>query len=167
MILVVFDLSLVHVGHRFVFLFTLVSGLGFQLGLSVLVELELRDDEGGGGDADGNAGSVDLFSGDAFDVDDPLLSVYGGDFSLTRLVHSSCDENLVVLADGHRSDAVSGLEFLGKVGAHELSSGLAVGTKVGLAGFAAAGGDVGVELHLCILYIYFVYSSDHFEYSSR
>lgn len=147
------SICLIDVSHGLVLLFTLVSSLGLQLGLSVLVKLELGDDKGRSRDANRNTGSVDLFSGDALDVDNPLLSVYGGDLSFTRLVHSSCDEDLVVLADRHRSDSVSGLEFLGKVGAHKLSSGLTVGSEVGLAALAAAGGDVGVELHciFCIL----------------
>lgn len=38
------SLRLIDVGHGLVLLFTLVSGLGFELGFSVLVELELGDD---------------------------------------------------------------------------------------------------------------------------
>ena len=55
---------------------------------------------------------------------------------------------------------MSGLEFLGKVGAHELSSGLTVGSEVGLAALATAGGDVSVELHLCIFCILVITSSN-------
>ena len=106
-----------------------------------------------------NRGSAGLFSANAFDVDDPLFTVNGSDFTLTGLVHASCDQNFIVLANGHGSDSVSGLQFLGQVGRHELSSGLRVGTKVSLAGLAARRRDFGVELHtfVVVVYMYKVY----------
>ena len=141
-------IRLIDIRHGFVLLFTLVSSLGFELGLSVLVKLELGNYKCGSGNANRNGGSVDLFSGDSLDVDNPLFAVDSRDFSFTCLVHSSRNQYLIVLSDGHRSDSVSGLEFLREVGAHELSSGLTVGTEVGLAGFTAAGRNVRIELHL-------------------
>jgi len=117
----------IDVGHDLILLFTLAPCLGFELGLLVLVELELSDNERQCGNPHQNRGSVDLFPGDALDVDNPLLSIDGRELSLARLVHSPRDENLVVLADGHGPDAVLGLELLGEVGVHELLAGLAVG----------------------------------------
>lgn len=91
---------------------------------------------------------MDLFAGQSLHVDDPLFAVNGGDLALSGLVHAPCDQYLILLTDGHAADVVSGLQFLGQVGRHELASGLRVGTKVGLAVLAAGGSDLTGEFHL-------------------
>ena len=72
--------------------------------LSVLVELDLGDDDLGGGDAGGDGLSVGLLAGDTLDVDEVLETVDGGDLALTALVGATGDENLVVLADWDGAD---------------------------------------------------------------
>lgn len=71
---------------------------------TVLVELELGDDDLGGGDGDGDALAVGLLADNALDVDGPLQTVDAGDTALTALVAATDNDNLVVLADGDRAD---------------------------------------------------------------
>ena len=86
--------------------------LGLDLGLAILVHLELGDDEVGGGDPDRDLCSVDLLARDAFDVDDHLLPETRRDFALPGLVHAPHDEDLVVLAYGHTPDPEPSLQLL-------------------------------------------------------
>lgn len=69
-------------------------------GLTVLVKLELVDDDVGGVDAEGDGLAGGLLAGDALDVDDVLEAVDGGDLALAALVGATDDGDLVVLADG-------------------------------------------------------------------
>lgn len=75
-----------------------------QNGLTVLVQLELVDDNLGGVDAEGNGLAVGLLPGDALNVDNVLKAVDGGDLALTALVAAADDGDLVILADGKRAD---------------------------------------------------------------
>lgn len=72
--------------------------------LTVLVKLELGDDDVGGVDAQRDGLAVGLVAGDALDVDDVLEAVDGGDLALTALVGATDDGDLVVLADGDAAD---------------------------------------------------------------
>jgi hypothetical protein len=81
--------------------------------LTVLVGLELRDDDLAGRDADGHALAVGLLAGDALDLDEVLEAVDGGDLALTTLVGAAHDGDFVVLADGDRSDLEGTLERVG------------------------------------------------------
>lgn len=73
-------------------------------GLTVLVKLELGDDDVGGVDADGDGGTGGLVAGDALDVDDVLEAVDGSDLALLVLVGAADNGDLVVLADGDGAD---------------------------------------------------------------
>lgn len=75
-----------------------------QNGLTVLVQLELVDDNLGGVDAEGNGLAVGLLPGDALNVDNVLKAVDGGNLALTALVAAADDGDLVILADGKRAD---------------------------------------------------------------
>ena len=70
----------------------------------VLVALDLGDDDVGWVDGQLDSGSVGLLAGHSVDVDDELLSVDLDDLSFSALVGSPDDEDLVVSADGERSD---------------------------------------------------------------
>lgn len=78
-----------------------------QDALTVLVELQLADDDLGGVDADGDALAVGLLADDTLDVDDVLKTVDASDLALTALVGATDDGNLVVLADGQSADLPS------------------------------------------------------------
>ena len=138
-------ITLIHVAHGGVFLFlsilVVVVGLGLQEVFAVLVHLQLGNDETGRRDAHRHGCSVDLFSGESLDVNDPLLTVDCGDLSFSCLVHTPGDQNLVVLTNGHASNVVSCLQFLGKVCRHELASRLRMGAEVSLAVLAARAGN--------------------------
>jgi hypothetical protein len=72
--------------------------------LTVLVQLELVDDDVAGVDAQGNRLARDLLAGDTLDVDDVLETVDGGDLALAALVGSADDGDLVVLSHGDAAD---------------------------------------------------------------
>lgn len=72
--------------------------------LAVISEVELGDDNVGRVDAEGNGGTVGLLAVDALDVDDPLLAVDLGDLALSALLRTTDDQDLVILANGERSD---------------------------------------------------------------
>jgi len=76
-----------------------LATLALENSLSVLVQLQLVDDDLGGMDSDWHRLSVDLVSGDTLDVDDILETVDGNDLSFTSLVDTADDSNLVVLAN--------------------------------------------------------------------
>ena len=144
--------------------------LSLERGLAVLVHLELGNNEAGGGDADGDGGAVGLLPGDVGNVNDHLFTVARSDLALAGLVHAAGDKDLVVLADGHGADTVTGYaqalngtwdwykKDTGNRGASrtdfsdssdfELSPGLRVGREVSLAVLASAGRDSGGVLHL-------------------
>lgn len=84
---------------------SLATGLdALQDGLTVLVELELGDDDVGGVDAQRNGLAGDLLAGDTLDVDHVLETVDGGDLALLVLVGAADNGDLVVLADGDAAD---------------------------------------------------------------
>jgi hypothetical protein len=72
--------------------------------LTVLVKLELGDDDVGGVDAQRDGLAVGLVTGDTLDVDNVLETVHGGDLALTALVGATNNGDLVVLSDGDRAD---------------------------------------------------------------
>ena len=68
--------------------------------LPVLVQLDRRDDDVAGVDANGDGCTVRLVALDAVDVDHPLLAVDLGDLALPTLVLAPNNPNLIVLTDG-------------------------------------------------------------------
>lgn len=83
----------------------LTAALGTsQDSLTVLVKLELGDDDVGGVEAQGDGLAGGLVAGDTLDVDHVLEAVDGGDLALTALVRAADDGDLVVLTDGDGAD---------------------------------------------------------------
>ena len=68
--------------------------------LPVLVQLDRRDDDVAGVDANGDGCTVRLVALDAVDMDYPLLAVDLGDLALPTLVLAPDNPDLIVLADG-------------------------------------------------------------------
>lgn len=66
--------------------------------------MQLCDDDLGGGDGDGNALAVGLVAGDLLDVDDELETVGGGNLTLTALLGSAGDGNVVADTNGDGAD---------------------------------------------------------------
>lgn len=84
---------------------SLAAGLdALQDGLTVLVELQLGDDDVGRVDAQRDGLAGDLLASDTLDVDHVLETVHGGDLALLVLVAAADDLDLVVLADGNGAD---------------------------------------------------------------
>ena len=72
--------------------------------LTVLVELELGDDDLGRVDAERDGLAGGLVAGDTLNVDDVLETVDGGDLALAALVAAADDGDFVVFADGDGAD---------------------------------------------------------------
>ena len=72
--------------------------------ISVLVGVELGDDNVGRVDSNLNSLSIDLLARDLLDVDDVLGAGDQSDLSFLGLMGSVTDQDLVVLADGGRTD---------------------------------------------------------------
>lgn len=72
--------------------------------LTVLVDLKLGDDNLRWVDAKWDGLSRGLLADDTLDVNDVLKTVDGGDLSLTALVGSTDNGDLVVLSDWDRTD---------------------------------------------------------------
>ena len=68
--------------------------------LPVLVQLDRRDDDVAGVDANGGRRAVRLVPLHTVNVDNPLLAVHLGDLALPTLVLSADDPDLVILANG-------------------------------------------------------------------
>lgn len=92
----------------------LTANLGTgQDALTVLIQLELGDDDVGGVDAQRDALAAGLVAGDTLDVNHILETVDGGDLALAALVRATDDGDLVVLADGDAADLLTKmLEFV-------------------------------------------------------
>ena len=75
-----------------------------QYALTILVELQLRDDNLRGMNAHGDGLAGGLVLGDTLDVDDIFKTVHGGDLSFTALVGASDNKDFIVFADRDRSD---------------------------------------------------------------
>lgn len=72
--------------------------------LTVVVELELGDDDLAGVDADGDALAGGLLASHPLDVDDILETVDRGNLALLVLVRAPDDLDLVTLPDGDAAD---------------------------------------------------------------
>lgn len=75
--------------------------------LTVLVELELGDDDVGRVEAQGDGLARGLVTGDTLNVDNVFETVNGGDLALAALVGATDNGDLVVLADGNAADLYS------------------------------------------------------------
>lgn len=86
-------------------LLDLATGLdALQDVLTVLVKLELGDDDLGWVDADWDGLARGLLADDALNVHDVLETVDRGDLALTALVGSTDNGNLIILADWDGAD---------------------------------------------------------------
>lgn len=116
--------------------------LALKQALAVLVHVQLGDHDVAGADANRDGLSVDLLTGDALDVDDPLATVDLDDLSFAALVGTTDDQDLVVDADGHRAGVVLSTQFLGQGGAHHDAAGMRGSAEVSLYRLAARRADV-------------------------
>jgi hypothetical protein len=137
-------------------LLDLATGLdALQDSLTVLVKLELGDDDLGGVDAERDGLSRGLLADNTLDVNDVLETVDGGDLSLTTLVGATNDGDLVILADWDRANltlldrfwcwlapytyVVLLTELLAERGAHDSAANTGWGAEVRLARLPAGG----------------------------
>lgn len=137
-------------------LLDLATGLdALQDGLTILVKLELGDDDLGGVDAERDGLSRGLLADNTLDVNDVLETVDGGDLSLTTLVGATNNGDLVILADWDRANltlldkfwcwlapytyVVLLTELLAERGAHDSAANTGWGAEVRLARLPAGG----------------------------
>lgn len=72
--------------------------------LTVLVDVQVGDDQVGGREADGDALAVGLLADNTLNVDDVLQTVDGGDTALTTLLGTAGNGDSVVDAEGNSAD---------------------------------------------------------------
>lgn len=77
--------------------------------LTVLVELELGDDDVGRVKTQGDGLARGLVTGDTLDVDNVFETVDGEDLALAALVSATDDGDLVILTDRDAADLFGGL----------------------------------------------------------
>lgn len=132
---------------RLQLLLDLAAGLdALQYALTVLVELQLGDDDLGWVDTDGDGLTRGLLADDTLDVHDVLETVYGGDLALTALVGSANDGDFVVLSDWDGADVVLLTELLAERCAHDGASDAGWGIVMSLARLSPGGVEGGVDL---------------------
>jgi hypothetical protein len=105
-------------------------------GLTVLVELELGDDDVAGVDTEGYGLAGSLLAGDTLNVDNIFETVNGGNFALLLLVETTDDHDLVILADGDAANVVLLAQLLAERGAHDVATNARGSTEVLLARLA-------------------------------
>lgn len=108
-------------------------GAALDESIAVLVGLELGDDNVGRVETDLNSLAVDLLAGDLLDVDDVLGARNEDDLSFLGLMLTVGNDDLVVLADGGRTDTELGAQVLGERGGHADAALVRGGSEVSLA----------------------------------
>ena len=83
--------------------------LAAENGLTVFVELKLRDDTIRRLDSNIHLCAICLVPCDPFNVNDIFPAVAGCDFTLAILVYATHDHDLIILANGNRSYIILGL----------------------------------------------------------
>jgi hypothetical protein len=142
-------------------LHSFLLALAVKDSLAGVIQLELVDDNVGGVDANRSRGTVDLFTGDTFDVDNPLLTVDLDDLAFTTLVGTTDNGNFVVTTDRHGADlsekgrlrqsrkrerdrtyTVLFTEFLGQRSAHDLLTEMRRGREVSLSALSTGRANI-------------------------
>lgn len=95
------------------------GSLSLKESKTVLVDFDLIDDNVGSGDSDLDGLTVDLVTGDTFNMDDPFATVDLGDTTFVTLELTTHDLDFIILADGKGADVVLGTEFLAQTSAHD------------------------------------------------
>ena len=116
--------------------------LAFKDGNTGLVQLELGNNNLGRRDTDGSSGTVNLFTGNTVDVDNPLLTVDLDNLTFATLVSTTDNHDFVVLANRDGANAVLFTEFLGERSTHDLTANIRGGGKVSLSALTARRTDV-------------------------
>jgi hypothetical protein len=112
-------------------------GLALKQGLTVLVHVQLGDDDVTGMNANRHSLTVDLLTSQAIYVDDVLAAIGLVDLALTTLVRPADDHDIVVLSHGHRTHVVLDPKLLAQRGAHDHPADMTGSREVGLAGLSA------------------------------
>lgn len=128
----------------------LTANLGAsQYVLTVLVELELGNDNVGWVQAQGNGLAGGLVAGDSLNMDDVFEAVHGGDLALAPLVGATDDGDLVVLADGDATNVVLLAQLLAEGGTHDNTALAGGGLEVSGAALASGRRNVLADLGHC------------------
>lgn len=120
---------------------------GGDPGESVFGLSDLGDGDVGGMDRDLVGCSVGLVLGELINVDHPLLSVDLNHLSLASLTGSTDHNNLVVLADGQRSDTPLLAQVLGESRGHDSLSDVRWSGEVSSSLLSSAAANLNVSLH--------------------
>ena len=114
-----------------------LAALSFNQGLSLVVQVQLGDDNLGWMNVDWDRSTRRLLFLQLVDLDRVLQSVDSGDLALRTFLGASDDSDLVLSSDWKRSDVVLLPQLLRQRSRHQHSSLCRVGVEVGLSGLRA------------------------------
>lgn len=119
-----------------------LTTLSLDQSLSVLVQMQLGDDDFRWVQVQLNRSTVGLFLGDLVDLNGELQSVNAGDLTLLTLVGTTGDQDFVISSDRQGSDTVLSSQFLGeRSGQQDTTLGRWSG-EVSLSGLSSVRGNV-------------------------
>lgn len=113
-----------------------------NVSLSLVVQVQLGDDNLGWVDVDWDRSTRGLLLLQLVDLDRELQSVDGGDLTLGTLLRTSDNSDLVLLSDWDRSDVVLSSQLLGQRSGHQHSSLSRASREVSLSGLGTGGRNV-------------------------
>lgn len=114
--------------------------------LTVLVELQLADDDVGWVDAKRNGLTAALLSLNTGDMNNIFETVDGSDLALATLVGATDDGDLIILSDWNGADIVLLTELLAQRRAHDSTPNAGRGIKMSLARLSPRGVEGAVDL---------------------
>merc|ERR1712130_95317 len=123
-----------------------LTTLSLDQGLSLVVQVQLGDDNLGWVNVDWHGSTRGLLELQLLDLDSELQSVNGGDLTLRTLLGTSDDGDLVLLSDRNGLDVVLLSQFLGQWSRQQHSSLRRGGVEVSLSGLRTRRRNVLTDL---------------------
>lgn len=110
-------------------------------GLTIVIKLQLGDDDVGGVDLLGDSGSVGLGGSDTLNKKSKLLAVDAENLTRAILLITTDDGDLIILTDRNRANVVLLAELLGERSRKDLSADGRRSREVSLAGLSRRRAD--------------------------
>lgn len=111
-------------------------------GLSVLVQVQLGDDNLRWVDVGWNGSTVGLFLGQLVNLNSELQSVDRGDLTFLTLLGTTDNQNFVILSDWQSLDVVLFSQLLGQRSGQEHTTFRGWGSEISLSGLSSVRGNV-------------------------
>ncbi len=126
--------------------------LSLDQGLSVLVQVQLGDDDLGWVDVGWDGSTVRLFLGQLVNLDSELQSVDRGNLTFLTLLGTTNNQDFVFLSDWQSLDVVLFSQFFGQRSGQQHTTFRGWGSEVSLSGLSSVRGNVCEEKRETYLY---------------